>query len=190
MSLTNYKKQIQSAVKELNDASTILKAEQSALDMCKDKAEAYKEAQEIVQELVATIQQQAHHQIANVVSKCLQLVFEEPYTFKIEFHRKRGKTEAALSFERNGECVDPLSASGGGVVDVAAFALRLSCVLLSKPQARPLLVLDEPFKFVSAEYISNVKNMLEVLSNETGVQFVIVTHLRELQLGTIIDLRA
>jgi len=84
--------------------------------------------------------------------------------------------------------VDPLSASGGGVVDVAAFALRLSCLCLSKPKRRHLLVLDEPFKFVSEEYRHRIRGMMEKLSEEMGVQIIMVTHIKELETGKVIRL--
>ena len=146
------------------------------------------QAQEIVQSVAKTIQEEAHNQIASIVSQCLEIVFEEPYAFHILFEQKRNRTEARLVFERDSLQIDPMSAAGGGVVDVAAFALRLSCLMLSKPKLRRLLVLDEPFKFVSQEYRSNVREMLERLSEELQVQMVIITHINELVTGKEINL--
>ena len=74
------------------------------------------------------------------------------------------------------------------MVDVAAFALRLSCLMLSTPKLRRILVLDEPFKFVSAEFIPRVHSLIEQLSTEMHVQIVMVTHIKGLQTGTIFDL--
>src|SRR6185503_13063551 len=81
------------------------------------------DAQEILQLLAQAVQQQAHTKISGVVSSCLSAVFDDPYEFRVQFDRKRGRTEASLRFVRGGLEVDPLTASGGGVVDVAAFAL-------------------------------------------------------------------
>lgn len=146
------------------------------------------EAQVFTQQIAQEIQQKAHARIAAVVSQCLEAVFDEPYTFKINFEQKRGRTEATLVFERDGMEVDPLTASGGGVVDVAAFALRLSCLMLSRPPVRRMVVLDEPFKFVSEEYRGKVREMLEQLSKELNIQIIMVTHIPELETGTIIRL--
>ena len=93
-------------------------------------------------------------------------------------------------FVRNGREVDPIDASGGGVVDVAAFALRLSSLMLSRPARRRLVVLDEPFKFVSAGHRAAVRVMLEGLAADLGVQFLMVTHIEELQCGHIVELGA
>ena len=123
-----------------------------------------------------------------MVSRCLEAVFDEPYEFHLNFELKRGRTEARLSFVRDGVEVDPLTASGGGVVDVAAFALRLSCLMLAQPPLRRLLVMDEPFKYVSEEYRERIRVLLETLATEMGVQFVMVTHITELKTGTVIEL--
>lgn len=145
-------------------------------------------AQEAIQATAAAVQEVAHQRIAGVVSRCLSAVFEEPYDFQIIFDRKRGRTEARLVFVRNGVEVDPLDASGGGVVDVAAFALRLACLMLSRPKARRLVVLDEPFKFVSAGYRDRVRDMLEQLATDMGLQVVMVTHIDELRAGKVVVL--
>ncbi len=145
-------------------------------------------AQEICQLVTATIQHRVHEKIATVVSHCLETVFEEPYKFRILFERKRGKTDARLVFERGGLHVDPLTASGGGVVDVAAFALRLSCLLLTKPNLRKVLILDEPFRFVSEEYQDRVASMLRQISKDMKVQVVQVTHNERYKIGKVVRL--
>jgi DNA repair exonuclease SbcCD ATPase subunit len=145
-------------------------------------------ALELLQQVAQTIQQGVHAKIASVVSRCLASVFEEPYTFHIHFERKRGRTEARLVFQRDGVDFDPMFASGGGVVDIAAFALRVAKLVLETPSPRRVLIMDEPFKFVSVEYRANVARMLETLAEEMQIQFIIVTHDRELQIGKVVKL--
>jgi len=150
-----------------------------------------KEAQNITQQIAQSIQQQAHKKIAGVVSKCLETVFtgEDDYGFQIHFERKRGRTEAKLVLTKNGhEIEDPLDFDSGGVCEVAAFALRLSCLILSKPRLRKVILFDEPFKSISADYLDNVRTMIEKLSEEFGVQFIIVTHIKSLETGKVIRL--
>ena len=139
------------------------------------------EAQTLAQQIAQQVQEKAHRQIASVVTRSLRAVFaEDPYEFIIQFERKRGRTEARMVFMREGKEVDPMMAAGGGVVDVAAFALRLSCLMLSRPPLRRVLVLDEPMRFVSANLRHRVRKLLEMLSKEMNVQFIIVTHQTEL----------
>lgn len=135
------------------------------------------QAQEFLQYMAQLVQQHSHKRIASIVTSCLRLVFgEEAYEFHIEFLRKRGRTEASFQFRKDGMILDPLTSSGGGMIDVAAFALRISCLMLHRPRLRRLLILDEPFKFVSAEYRDNVRQMLEGLSKDLGLQIIMVTH--------------
>ncbi len=84
--------------------------------------------------------------------------------------------------------MDPTASVGGGVVDVASFALRLACLLLASPKRRRLLCLDEPFKHLSENYRPAVRELIEVLAREMDVQFIIVTHSNELKIGKVIEL--
>lgn len=146
-------------------------------------------AQQIAQGVAEAVQQQAHRRIAAVVTRCLKAVFgEDAYEFRIDFSQKRGKTEAKLLFVRDGVEIDPTTAAGGGCVDVAAFALRLACLVLSLPRRRRLLVLDEPFRFVSREYRPAVRELLLKLAEELGVQIIMVTHMPDLMVGNVIEI--
>lgn len=187
-SLSNYRQLLNRRLNELSHQKQRVREEKQAAHKAADNLEALQEARQIIQEVAKTIQEQAHEQIASVVSKCLSSVFEEPYEFKIIFEKKRGRTEARMVFIRDENEVDPLTASGGGVVDIASFALRVACLVLSRPQLRRTLVLDEPFRFVSAEYRERVRVMVETLAKEMGVQFLIVTHIAELQIGKVVEL--
>lgn len=152
-----------------------------------DKESACAEAVRLAQSAAAQAQKAAHGRLASLVSECLRSVFgEDAYEFKIVFEEKRGKTEARLAFARGGAEVDPLTASGGGVVDVAAFALRLSALLLHEPPLRRLLVLDEPWKHLSARYRPALRELVEVLARRLGVQFLIVTHSADFEIGKVI----
>lgn len=148
-------------------------------------------AQDIVQQVAADVQKRAHDRIAGIVTLCLRAVFrEQAYEFRVLFEKKRGKTEARMVFFRDGVEYDPRRDVGGGVVDVAAFALRLACIMVSRPTPRRLLVLDEPFRFVSrrADYRDRVAALLLRLADEMGVQFLIVTHDTELEVGKVVRL--
>lgn len=161
--------------------------EKAHLVQAEDSATWAEIAQKTAQSAAAEVQSLAHARISSVVSRCLAAVFDDPYQFGIIFEEKRGKTEAKIVFERQDLVVDPLSASGGGVVDVAAFALRLACLSLRRPQLNKVIFLDEPFRFVFRENLPRVQSLLVELSEELGFQFIMVTHLKELVAGNIIN---
>lgn len=144
-------------------------------------------AQELMQHLAQAVQQRVHQQIAKVVTTCLATVFDDPYSFQLGFEMKRGRTEAALQLERGGRALSPLHASGGGVVDITAFALRAACLMLHRPRLASVLVIDEGFKFVSLRYRQAVRHMLEEIVKDLGVQVVQVTHSSEYEIGKITE---
>ena len=168
------------------EKSIALEAE--ALEAAESDLGALREATAISQAITKELQAKAHDAIASTVTRCLSAVFDQPYEFQILFESKRGRTEAQLVFVRDGEQIDPMTASGGGVVDVAAFALRLACLFLQKPAVRKVLILDEPFRFVSAEFIPRVRDLLETLCAEMGLQIIMVTHIEGLRMGEVIEI--
>jgi len=138
------------------------------------------EAQEIIQRVAKDTQNNFVCRIADVVSTALDAVFgADAYEFSLEFVQKRGKTEVEIAFVRDDSKIDPLSASGGGAVDVASFALRVAVWSLLKNSGRPVLdtiILDEPFRFLSRDLQPLAGSMLKTLSKKLGLQFVMVTH--------------
>ena len=158
--------------------------EKLGLRQCKRRRRTLEQAQAYAQQIAQQVQTKAHNRIAGVVSRCLEAVFDEPYAFKLLFETKRGRTEAKLIFERDGLEVDPMTASGGGVVDVASFALRLSNLMLSRPPLRRFIAMDEPFRFVHVEYRERLEDLLNTLAEEMGVQFLMVS--REMVAGKVV----
>lgn len=157
-------------------------------DAVADASEA-SEAKRVAVEVAMHVQRLSTRGIASVVMRCLEAVYEEAYEFEVRFVRKGTRTEAELAFTQRGEDVDTLSGLPGGVIDVAAFALRLACIIMT-PDVRRLVVLDEPFQRVNGlKYRKRVAGLLESLTEELGFQFLIVTGTEEYRVGTVIDLK-
>jgi ABC-type dipeptide/oligopeptide/nickel transport system ATPase subunit len=182
------KQRLDSKMADYRSACSIVKSERRSLISSEIELDCAEEAQIILQHVAQSVQQEAHQKIAAVVTRCFETIFDDPYQFEIIFERKRGRTEARLVFIRDGVEMDPLRSSGGGVVDLASFALRLACLVLTRPPVRRLLVLDEPFKHLSAEYRPRVRDLLLALSNELEVQFVIITHDEIFKIGKVIEI--
>jgi DNA repair exonuclease SbcCD ATPase subunit len=154
-----------------NEEKSLLSLQRNANDLLEVRALFQKAAQDT--------QQKLEFHISNLVSTALAAVFDEPYTFQLEFVQKRNKTEAELWFVRNGEKMKPIDASGGGAVDVASFALRIAFWSLTK-KTRPLIILDEPFKHLSADLQNRASDMLKMLSENLGLQIILVSHIDQL----------
>lgn len=188
MNLAEWRREVDRRLAKLDSARERTQRERDALRDVEAKLDTLHQAQELAQAVAARCQANAHEQIAGIVTRCLEAVFPDPYQFRIHFERKRGRTEARLVFERDGVEVDPMTACGGGVVDVASFALRLVAVVMSKPPLRRLLILDEPFRFVSRGLRDRVRLLLETLAADLGVQIVMVTHDAQLEAGSVVHI--
>ena len=140
----------------------------------------YEEAQLIVQHVAKQTQEQLEYRISEIVTLALSSVFDEPYSLKVKFVIKRGKTECELLFERDGIEINPIEEAGGGPIDVAAFALRVALWSLSRPRPRNLIVLDEPFKHLDRNAQAKASRMLTEISGKLGIQIIMVTHSVEL----------
>lgn len=177
---------LNAALDRRRSAAQTVATEEDALAEAEAEVKACLRARQLVQDVAETVQTVAHRRIASVVTRCLRTVFgEDAPEFRIRFEQKRGRTEASLLFVRGDNEVDPTASEGGGFVEVAAFALRLACLMMARPKRRRLLVLDEPFHFVSREYRDNIRNLLLGIAEEMQVQIVMVTHIDELALGTV-----
>lgn len=137
------------------------------------------EAQVIIQTVAQQTQGQLQYHIEDLVTKALEAVFPDPYAFKLKFELKRGQTEAVTTLERDGVEVSPVDSTGGGVIDVAAFALRVALWALGHTDN--VIILDEPFKHLSAIYQPKAGEMMKMLSEQLGLQFILVTHVRQLE---------
>lgn len=190
MNLTHLRKKVDSLLSDYSHAKRKVREEKESLSLARERLKDAEEAQSLVQQVAQGIQEQVHSQIASVVTRCLETVFQEQaYQFRINFIQKRGRTEAELVFLRDGEEFSPTEECGGGCIDVASFALRLSCLLLLRPRKRRVMVADEPFKNVHGEgNRERVGELLQTLSRELGIQFIIATGLDWLQIGKVIEL--
>lgn len=137
---------------------------------------AFEQALYIVKEVGLQTQCQLQFHISDIGTMALDSIFPEPYTLKAEFIERREKTECDLYFMRDGCILDPLAASGGGAVDVAAFALRVASWAMERPRSRNTLMLDEPFRYLSDCYLPEAGEMIKQLSKELGIQIILITH--------------
>jgi DNA repair ATPase RecN len=111
-----------------------------------------------------------------MVSRGLTLVLGEPTHFIVESKSRAGVPALEFHLEQGGLETDILEAKGGTVVNLVNFMLRLVVVLAAQPPLRRILVLDEAFAHVSAEYVPELAALLRQLCDETGVQILLITH--------------
>ncbi len=124
--------------------------------------------------------EQAKLQIEELVTNCIQYIFDNDSRFSIELHELYKRTNAEFYLVDDVEGVEtktiPTDSRGGGIVDIISIALRISFLELYKPRISGPLILDEPAKHVSDEYIFNLSNFLLKASDMFNRQIIMVTH--------------
>jgi DNA repair exonuclease SbcCD ATPase subunit len=128
----------------------------------------------ILQASALKIQKEVKSYLDNLVSMAFKAVLEDPYQFEAIFETKHNETECRLVFKRDGEERDPLDSTGGGAVDVGAFALRVAMQRMIFN--RSSILLDEPFRNVSEDRHPFVIDLLETVNKKLALQLIMITH--------------
>lgn len=146
----------------------------------KKEIELLEEVSLVFQKTSEFAREQAKIQIETLVTKCLQYVFESNIEFEIELNELRNKANAEFYVtDITDELIiktKPELSRGGGVVDIVSLALRIAFLQIHKPPIEGPLILDEPAKHVSEDYIYNVGDFLKQTSEMFNRQIIMVTH--------------
>ena len=118
--------------------------------------------------------------VESLVTEALQAVFGDDFVFEMVCEISRNKPEVFFYVVKNGRRSSLKDELGGGVVDIVSFVLRVVMWSLSNPRSIDTLILDEPGKFVSKDKLDLFGLMISEISKRLGLQFIIVTHERDL----------
>jgi ABC-type cobalamin/Fe3+-siderophores transport system ATPase subunit len=177
--MTNYKSLLDQSIGRRDALQSQKDAYLQKIDYLIERQKTIEIVQALVQKVAKETQEQLKFQIEDIVKTCIDTCFPDEYDFKVEFEIKRGKTECALKFYKNGHEIDDLLESGGGgVVDMASFGIRIAAWSLGN--TANTLVLDEPFKFLSRNLQARGGEILSEISKKLGLQLIINTHIPEL----------
>lgn len=157
-----------------------LVTKQNELEKISNLIDTLEQVRLLLQRTSEYAREQIKQQIEMLVTHCLQFVFGPNLEFEIELNEVRGKTSAEFYVISTYDDVKiktkPQDARGGGIVDVISLALRIAVVQSTDTYKDGPLILDEPAKHVSSEYISNVAQFLKQISDVFHRQIIMVTH--------------
>lgn len=165
-------------VNNIESDEDLIKHKRKKLIRLKRESIRLEQARESIHIVAKQTQEILEYNLNDIVSKAMETVFDDPYEVKIEFVVKRNKTEAEIWFVRNNIKYDPLQSTGGGTVDVAAFAIKLALWSLKAKRTRKTLIFDEPFRNVndpSRELHSRLSEMTKEICKSLGVQIIMVS---------------
>lgn len=174
-----------------NETLTIKKAKRAVL--LQEQAELENEwyqleqKRELLEKVRVLYQQSADHarkqakaQLETIVTRALQYVFGSTFRFEIELPENSANpiAEFYVVTEWDGNEVrnKPQDARGGGVVDLLSLALRVALIESMHPRIEGPIILDEPGKHVSEDYINPFIELVRSLGDTFQRQIVMVTH--------------
>lgn len=176
---------INSILSILNEKATELKlandsVRKSKIAIAKEKKliEQLQQVKAIVIQIGEDTQNEIKEYIEETVTLALQSVYGDDYEFIMKFdYTKREQFEVYFYIKHLGIELEPRKDTcGGGVIDICSFALRMVCLTLEEPNIASILILDEPFKNVSAKFIPAVGQMVVDVAELLTLQIIMVTH--------------
>lgn len=154
---------------------------QDALSQAKNDIALWQQVQVLFSKVSEFARAQLKEKIQSTVTAALQAVFErDDIAFEIEMRTVNNQPAASWTISSiygDSEIkAEPESAHGGGYVDIVSLALRLSLLELARPKPQGPILLDEPAKMVSREYLPNLAQFLKQYAEKTGRQILMITH--------------
>ncbi len=122
--------------------------------------------------------EQLRTHIEQLATRGLHAVFgPEVGSLAVELGNERGAAAVRFWLEAaDGSRHGLLDAQGGGLASIVGFVLRVVVLALGAAGRRRLLVLDETFGMVSADHHNALAKLLRVLTDDAGLQVVLITH--------------
>lgn len=168
------KKEILEEMKKANSTKEKIEAELQNLH----------EARKIASTVARQMQNEIQININNAVNAAFQIFSNNLDRFEINFVEEREKTIPKLYFRIGDKRLIPLASSGFGLVNIAAFILRVSLWSILEGKIASFIFSDEPFRDVndlSRRLHKNAARLVESVSKKKDVQLIIISLHEELR---------
>ena len=140
----------------------------------------------VLQKLSERQRLMAKTRIEELATEALRYSLGGEYSVIIELENIRKRPQANLYICKKAyedvedisedDLEEPLSDNGGGIVDIISIAIRLVTMQAQTPMIEGPIILDEPFKMLSKEYVPMMSEFLKKISRDFGRQIIMVTH--------------
>ncbi len=161
-----------------------ISASETKLKKLAHKKEIYQKSVELLTLVQKATKEKIKKGFEQIVTYALRYIYNDDYAFELEFGRRGNLQEIDFNVKAPDfkESFDPKDTSGGGVLDILSLALRIALLELAKPKIEGFIVLDEPFKHLSKNYLQRAGTFLKVINERINRQIIMVTHKSELLL--------
>ena len=152
--------------------------------MCQDVAgdlQTTEDARAVLNDVLIEIQKEVVGFVCGIATELLGHVFGLEYELRFTSSVDRGRPSLTPIIAIGDLECSPRDELGGGVLDVASFGMRLALWAIAHDVPAPVLILDEPGKFLDRERVPLFGEAIRQLANELEVQIIFVTHANELE---------
>lgn len=148
----------------------------------KQEAELLEKVVAVVQKLTEISRKETLDKVAAIVTTALKEVKDPDLEFRINYRTERNQAAAefVLYNSKLKMEMDPLQSSGGTLVDIIEFALKVSLLLKWQPQLTRVMVLDEALKHISAIDRPAMAQFVRQVAEKLNIQIILVSHSEEL----------
>ena len=185
--LADLKADYNRALGKLEALNSSKQAATSSLTAAKQDIEIWQQVQALFSKASEFARQQLKLRIEETVTAALQAILAtDSIEFQIDMRTLSGNPAADWSVvSRYGSkegsqgvtvTANPEEGRGGGVADIVSLSLRLALLELARPKPEGPVLLDEPGKHVSREYLPNMAEFLKQYARKTGRQIIMITH--------------
>lgn len=169
--LTNLSK-IENFVNFLQSSKTGLESEVKDLTY---ESDLYQKSSEIIKKWLEDSIKQNIESVADLVTTGLShVIHDQDLKFKINQEIKYNKISMNFSLIDGDVEGDPLNMFGGGPASIISFILRIAT--MARLGNANLLILDESLSSLANYYVPEAANFMKKLSEETGINILMVTH--------------
>ena len=176
-------------LKTLIDKNTFIKdsLEEKKEEIQKDINDINKEADTLLElkDFLMSVSANYRDQLCNLftslVTEALTSIFEKDIRFNIKLYSYRNEPAIDVSVIENNLEVDPQKSCGGGLNDIISFVIKIIFIYLKK--SSKIIILDEPLKFLSRDYIEQSSNFIREISKRMNIQIILVSHKPDLEIS-------
>lgn len=153
---------------------------QEALSISGSDVDILEQVTTLLQGLEEAWQRKFQEAVAEVISRGLSIVFEEPIKLVLVPKVRADVTTVDLRIIQ-GEGKDALEtgvmgAKGGTLIAILNVLLRALLILSARPPLRRILLLDEPFGLADDSYTPVFGELLRELVDKLGFQIIVNSH--------------
>ena len=137
----------------------------------------------VLQKMSAFRREAARNRLEELGTMALQYSLGPDYKMVIDMPQTKKKPAAEVYVLHLPTLLktNPESENGGGVVDILSFAMRFVVLQsMSDPVIDGPIIMDEPFKMVSSEYVPMLIDFMKKIAEDFDRQIIVVTHNNDL----------